>query len=84
MGISVDRAGNVYVTDSYNHRIQKFSGDGTWLASWGSYGRADGQFIKLSGVALDSAGNIYVADSTRIQKLRADGTWLASWGAQEE
>jgi len=34
-GIAVDSAGNVYVADSGNQRIQKFDGDGNFLRMWG-------------------------------------------------
>ena len=34
-GIAIDTAGNVYVADSTNYRIQKFTGAGEWLWSFG-------------------------------------------------
>jgi len=34
-GVAVDSAGNVYVTDSGNQRIQKFDSSGTFLSMWG-------------------------------------------------
>jgi DNA-binding beta-propeller fold protein YncE len=34
-GIAVDSAGNVYVTDSFNFRIQKFDSSGNFLRMWG-------------------------------------------------
>jgi hypothetical protein len=78
----VDGAGNIYVADTDNHRIQKLGPDGTPLAQWGSLGSAPGQFEYPQGIALDGAGNIYVADTNnnRIQKLAPDGTPLAQWG----
>ena len=36
-GITVDPAGNVYVADTWNHQIQKFDKDGTFLTRWGSF-----------------------------------------------
>ncbi len=35
LDVAVDSAGNVYVTDSSNHRIQKFDGDGNFIEAWG-------------------------------------------------
>ncbi len=37
-GIEVDAAGNVYVVDTGNNRIQKFTGGGVFLMKWGSFG----------------------------------------------
>ncbi|HPN63784.1 MAG TPA: SBBP repeat-containing protein [Candidatus Goldiibacteriota bacterium] len=70
-GVAVDSAGNVYVADSSNNRIQKFTSSGVFITKWGSYGNADGQFSYPYGVAVDSAGNVYVADSgnNRVQKF---------------
>ena len=61
-GVAVDSAGNVYVADQYNHRIQKFDGNGNFMTKWGMRGSGDGQFNYPAGVAVDSAGNVYVAD----------------------
>jgi DNA-binding beta-propeller fold protein YncE len=54
-----------------------------FLAEWGSYGLADGQFRYPHGVAVDSTGNVYVVDTdnNRIQKFDADGTFLTTWGS---
>ena len=35
-GVAVDSSGNVYVADSDNDRIQKFSSSGSLLSGWGS------------------------------------------------
>lgn len=35
-GIAVDSSGNIYVADTGNYRIQKFSSDGKFLLSWGN------------------------------------------------
>jgi len=69
--VAVDSVGNVYVADTYNHRMQKFDSDGNFLTMWGSSGVGEGQFYYPSGVAVDSAGNVYVADTYnhRIQKF---------------
>jgi sugar lactone lactonase YvrE len=62
-GIAVDASGHVYVSDTYNHRVQVFSNDGVFLAQWGSYGSAPGQFYRPSGIAVGPDGRIYVSDT---------------------
>ena len=37
-GIVVDSSGNVYVTDSWNNRVQKLTADGKFITKWGSRG----------------------------------------------
>lgn len=81
-GIAVDEAGNVYVADSGNHRVQKFDSNGQFITQWGSQGIEIGQFQEPWGIAVDAAGNVYVADTWnhRIQKLNAEGDVLLQWG----
>jgi DNA-binding beta-propeller fold protein YncE len=62
MGIDVDAEGNVFVVDDANDRIQKFTGDGGFLAKWGSLGNQNGQFNSPVDVALDADGNAFVSD----------------------
>jgi sugar lactone lactonase YvrE len=82
-GVAVDTSGNVYVADEGNHRIQKFTSDGTFLTKWGSNGSGNGQFSGPYGVAVDASGNVYVADiyNYRIQKFTSYGTFLTKWGS---
>ena len=83
VGVAVDSWGNVYVADSGNARVQKFTGSGTYLAKWGSFGSENGNFSSPSGVAVDSWGNVYVADlnNHRVQKFNGTGTFIAKWGS---
>ncbi len=83
LGVVMDGAGNIYISDQENPRILKFSSDGVFLTQWGSEGRGDGQFDVPQGVAVDSAGNVYVADQgkSRIQKFTSDGVFLLQWGS---
>jgi DNA-binding beta-propeller fold protein YncE len=81
-GVAVDASGYVYVVDSYNNRIQKFTSTGTYLTQWGTPGSGNGQFSFPYGVAVDASGNVYVADTGnyRIQKFTSTGTYLTQWG----
>ena len=81
---AVDGQGNVYIADSTNYRILKYSPSGALLAKLGSYGAGNGQFYQPAGVAVDGDGNVYVADSylalSRIQKFDSNGAFVTKWG----
>ncbi len=81
--VAVDKEGNVFVADTFNHRIQKFSPDGAFVTAWGSLGSGDGQFKYPGGIATDAAGNIFVVDTgnNRIQKLGSNGAFVTAWGS---
>ena len=83
-GVAVDAAGNVYVADTYNHRVQKFDRDGAPLDVWGGRGVDPGTFDYPQGIAIGGDGLVYVADTDnhRIQKFSRDGDLLGVLGAQ--
>ena len=83
-GIAVDSSGNMYVTDSWNNRVQKLTAEGKFITKWGSRGSGDGQFRFPTGIAVDSSGNVYVADfaNDRIEKFTADGKFITKWGSR--
>lgn len=75
-------AGNVYVADTYNNRIQVFNTSGAFQRSWGQMGTGSGSFIRPYDVAVDGEGNVYVADTHnfRVQKFDTSGIFLFQWG----
>ena len=48
--------GYVYYTDAVNHRIRYYTGSGSFLAEFGSYGTGDGEFDGPSDVAFSPSG----------------------------
>ncbi|MDY6992011.1 MAG: NHL repeat-containing protein [Pseudomonadota bacterium] len=82
--VAVDNQGNVYIADTYNHRIRQVDNQGiiTTIAGDGNEGfGGDGQTATLAqlnnpeAIALDNQGHFYIADrdNHRIRKLDAQG-----------
>ena len=83
--IDLDAAGNVFIEDTYNHRIRKLGTNGfiTTIAGTGTYGyNGDGvaaTSANLSypshGVLVDASGNLIISDSyvDRIRKVTTNG-----------
>jgi RHS repeat-associated protein len=85
-GVAVDSHGDVWVADSFNSRIEKFSSSGTWLASYGGFGSGELGFEEPVGVAINqSTGNVYIADqnNNRVDELNEKGEWVRSWEGGE-
>jgi len=74
--------GQVYVSDTWNHRIQHFTAKGQFLGKWGSQGTAEEQFYYPESLALDPEANVFVVEwgNDRLQKFTPDGDFLAAWG----
>jgi sugar lactone lactonase YvrE len=76
-GVATDAAGNVYVADTWNGRIQEFDGEGQVIRTW----IIDRSLIRGIDVAPD--GNVYAADegNNRILVFSPTGTLLRTIGS---
>jgi DNA-binding beta-propeller fold protein YncE len=87
-GLAVSKAGELFVVDSHNHRVQVFrASDGAFLRQIGGVaGEGNGQFDCPLDVALSpDETELFVVDlgSHRIQVVRArDGQYLRQWGSR--
>ncbi len=78
--VTLDKAGNMYIPDSYNYRVRKVDNNGivTTIAGNGTYGyngegilATNAEMINPTGIALDKEGAIYISNNFRIQKINA-------------
>ncbi len=81
MGVGVDAAGNIYVCERMNNRVQKFAADGTYLGEWGVLGEQPGEFREPFDLAVDGE-RVYVMDTwnTRLQVFDLTGNYLHQIG----
>jgi RHS repeat-associated protein len=82
--VAVDPAGNVWVADCLNNRVEKFSPAGALLGTYGSAGSGHGQFTSPWGIAINqSTGNVYVSDqaNSRIEELSSSGAYVGEFGS---
>ena len=87
VGVALDTAGNLFIADSFNHRIRRLdAGTGliTTVAGTGASGFNGDNILATNaslffpfGVALDTAGNLFIADVNNHRIRRVDaGTGL--------
>ena len=70
-GLGIDAHDNIYVTDSCNHRVQVFDGEGRFLRQYGRAGSGLGEFSYPYDIRIDSTGMQFVCEfgNSRIQIL---------------
>ncbi|MEN6299123.1 MAG: NHL repeat-containing protein, partial [Anaerolineaceae bacterium] len=78
-GIGVAPDGSVYVADTWNHRIQKFTSDGKFITMWGTLGQAETKYAFWGprDVAAAQDGKIFVTDTGNKRVVVFDSTGAA-------
>jgi DNA-binding beta-propeller fold protein YncE len=81
---AVDSEGNVYVSDTFNARVQVFNADGEFVREWGKRGNSAGTFMRPKGIAVDPDDHIYVVDSdfNNVQVFDSEGHTLMFFGTR--
>jgi sugar lactone lactonase YvrE len=82
--IGRDSAGNIWVLDTGNNRVQKLSSAGAYLSQFGSGGTGNGQFSAPLAIAVDQWNNVWVADTgnNRVQKFNSEGEYVLKFGSE--
>jgi DNA-binding beta-propeller fold protein YncE/4-amino-4-deoxy-L-arabinose transferase-like glycosyltransferase len=80
--VAVSSAGDVYVVDTGNRRVQRFNSDGQFLSAWGREGCGGGEFVEPFAAEVDGEGNVWVLDagSGRLQLFTPEGRLLSAFG----
>lgn len=83
-GLSIDRDGNLLVSDSHYFCLRIYAPDGKLLRTFGGApGTEPGQFGYISDAVQDAEGFYYLSEfgeTSRISKLQSDGTFVTCWG----
>ena len=82
-GIAIDSAGNLWVVDENNHRLEKFNAAGEFIKAFGSSGSGNGQFGRPTDVAIDAKGNLWVTDASnnRVEEFNEKGEYVSKFGS---
>ena len=85
-GVAVALDGSVYVADTWNYRIQKFTPDGKFLTMWGFSGQGEepDAFWGPRDVEVDQEGRVLVSDTgnKRIVVFGPDGEYVTQFGSE--
>ncbi len=81
-GTAIAPSGDIYVADSGNYRIQRFSSAGVFKKEWGSFGTGVGKFIWPTSIAFDASGNYYIADGGMVQKYSSSDKFIVAYSSQ--
>lgn len=68
--------GTVYVSDSYNNRVQLFDREGVFLEMWPTYGPEETPFDNPGPISVDAAGNVYVTDFQGVHQFDESGAYV--------
>jgi len=80
--VAVDQDGNLYVSDTWNDRVEIFDSEGNFIRTFGKAGDGPGYFSRPKGIAVDQDGHIWVADAMqdRVQVFSQEGDLLLWMG----
>jgi uncharacterized protein (TIGR03663 family) len=84
-GLAVGPDGSVFVADTWNHRVQKFSSQGEFLTTWGFGISQSGDpfgFYGPRGIAVSNDGMVFVTDTgnKRVVVFDSDGGFVTQIG----
>ncbi len=83
--IALGPDGDIYVVETSNFRVQRFSAEGKPVRTYGAVGSTVGSFARPKGIAMDRAGRLLVGDAAfqNVQIFDNGGKLLMYFGQTE-
>jgi DNA-binding beta-propeller fold protein YncE len=83
--IAVGPDGDLYVVETSNFRVQRFTTEGQSVRLYGEVGSTPGSFARPKGIAMDKSGNMLVGDTAfqNVQMFDSQGKLLLYFGQPE-
>ncbi len=80
--IAVGSDGDIYVVETGNFRVARYTPAGKFVREYGQVGQSPGQFARPKGIALDRADRLYVGDAAfqNVQIFDNEGRQLMAFG----
>jgi len=78
----VSPAGEIFISDGNNQRVQVFDHQGRFLRAFGSKGKGPGQLLRAHALDFGPEGNVYLVDvdNSRIIIFEPSGKFVGAWG----
>ena len=83
-GVTLDSAGNLWVSYAWEGKIAEFSPEGKLTRTWGQEGSAPGQLHSAYGLRFGPEGNLWASEygNSRVQVFTPAGEYLYGFGSQ--
>jgi tripartite motif-containing protein 71 len=83
-GVAVDAHGNIWVSDTYGGRLEKFTENGVFVKSVSTRGTGVGQLLEPTGLEAGPGGNIWVTDwgNNKVVEFGPGGAFIREFGRE--
>lgn len=83
--VEVDKAGRIYVLDSYEANVKVFDRDGNYSRTIGRKGQGPGEFMFPNDIYIDEKDKIYISDgeNDRLSVFDENGDFIDSFNFKE-